>query len=200
MSKRDYTALDKSSFTDLGTASTGNQGVITYSNLHKGDTVTFVFTGPTDTVYSQTVAIYDESPQTIAVTMPSKGQFVTELRVADNAVDKWVELYENEDEKLREFEVHFYYKIFKNDKTADDYNDLQVKDPSSGFVPVKMEAVSPSKREDKFMDIAVDLPDIPIQSYFKFLVTVDYYNVGTEFVMHNTVDEMSQKPITIYLE
>jgi hypothetical protein len=192
MSKQDYTALDKSSFTNLGTASTGNRGEITFSNLHKDDNVTFVFAGHTDTVYSQVLVIRDESPQTIAVTMPSKGNFETELRVAANAVDKWVQLFENGGN----FEAFFYYKLAKNDKTAGTFDNRQVKDKSNGFKPVDAE---PFHEGDDRMHISVNLQDIPIQSYFIFLVTVKYED-GTEFVMYNTADEITPKPIPIYLE
>jgi hypothetical protein len=193
MSKQDYTALDKSSFTNLGTESTGNRGVITFSNLHKNDTVTFIFTGYTDTVYSQTITIYNDSPkQDIAVTMPSKGQFETELRVADNAVDKWVRLFENDGK----FEALFYYKIAKDDKTAGTFDNRRVKDKSNGFTVVNAE---PTHEGDDRMHISVNLRDMPIQSYFIFLITVRYED-GTEFVMYNTADEITPKPITIQLE
>jgi hypothetical protein len=193
MSKQDYTALDKSSFTNLGTQSTGNRGEITFSNLHKNDNVTFVFTGHTDTVYSQTVTIYDDSPQTITVTMPAKGEFETDLRVAANAVDKWVQLFENGGK----FEAFFYYKLAKDDKTAGSFNNRQVKDKSYGFTVVNAE---PTHEGEDGMHISVALPDIPIQRYFIFLVTVNYYEDGTEFVMYNTADEITPKPITIQLE
>jgi hypothetical protein len=193
MSKRDYDALDKRSFTNLGTESTGNRGEITFSNLHKDDTVTFVFTGHTDMVYSQTFTINDNSPEeTIAVIMPSKGQFETELRVAANAVDKWVQLFENGGK----FEAFFYYKFAKNDKTAGTFDNRQVKDKSNGFTVVNAE---PTHDGDDRMHISVNLRDIPIQSYFIFLITVKYED-GTEFVMYNTADEITPKPITIQLE
>jgi hypothetical protein len=191
MSKRDYTALDKSSFTNLGTQSTGSRGEISFSNLHKGDNVTFVFIGPTnttDTVYSHTLAIHDDSPQTIAVIMPSKGKFERELRVAANAVDKWVQLFENGGN----FEAHFYYKVLKNDKTTGSFDNWYVKDQSNGFISVP--AVPTHEGEDR-MHIEVDLPDIPIQSYFIFLITVNYYEDGTEFVMSKTADEITPSPI-----
>jgi hypothetical protein len=192
MNKKDYNALDKSSFTNLGTESTGNLGEITFSNLHKEDTVTFVFTGHTDTVYSQTFVIKDDSPEeTIAVTMPSKGRFETELLVAANAVDKWVQLFENRGK----FEAFFYYRIFKDDKTRN-FNNLQVKDKSNGFTVVNAE---PTHDGDDRMYISVNLRDMPIQSYFRFLVTVRYED-GTEFVMYNAADEITPKPITIQLE
>lgn len=193
MNRRDYTALDKSSFTNLGTGmSTGKPGEITFSNLHRDDTVTFVFAGHTDTVYSQTLTIRDDSPQTIEVTMPSKGRFETELRVVDNAVDKWVELFEDGGK----FEAVFYYKFAKNDKTAGTFDNQQVKDNSNGFTSVNAE---PTHEGEDRMHISVNLPDIPIQSYFIFLATVKYED-GTEFVMYNTADEITPKPIPIYLE
>jgi hypothetical protein len=192
MSKQDYTALDKISFTNLGAESTGKRGIITFSNLHKNDNVTFVFTGHTDTIYSQTLAIHDDSPQTIAVTMPAKGQFETELRVADNAVDDWVQLFENSGK----FESLFYYRLAKDDKTAGSFDNRQVKDKSNGFTVVNAE---PTHEGDDRMHISVNLRDIPIQSYFIFLVTVKYED-GMEFVMYNTADEITPKPITIHLE
>jgi hypothetical protein len=193
MSKREYTALDKSSFTHLGTESTGNQGKIAFSNLHKGDNITFVFTGPTDTVYSQTFITNDDSPEeNIAVTMPSKEQFETELRVAANAVNKWVELFENGGK----FEALFYYRLAKNDRTIRNFNNREVKEKDNGFTPVNAE---PTHEGDDRMHISVNLRDIPIQSYFIFLVTVKYED-GTEFVMYNTADEITPKPITIQLE
>jgi hypothetical protein len=193
MSKRDYDALDKRFFTNLGTENTGNQGEITFSNLHKDDTVTFVFTGHTDTVYSQTFTINNDSPEeTIVVTMPSKGQFETELLVAANAVDKWVQLFENGGK----FEAFFYYRHFKNDRIAGNFNNRQVKDKSNGFTVINAE---PTHEGDDRMHISVNLRNMPIQSYFLFLITVKYED-GTEFVMYNTADEITPKPITIQLE
>ena len=193
MRRQDYNALDKSAFTNLGTDSTGNQGIITFSNLHRNDNVTFVFTGHTDTVYSQTIVINDDSPQTIAVDMPSKGEFETELLVAANAVNKWVQLFE----KGGKFEAFFYYRLAKNDKTAGTFDNRQVKDKSNGFTVLNAE---PTHEGDDRMYISVDLRDMPIQSYFIFLVTVKYYEDGTEFVMYNTADEITPPPITIQLE
>jgi hypothetical protein len=206
MSKRDYNALDKSSFTNLGTESTGNRGEITYPNLYLDDTVTFVFTGPADRVYSQAFTITDDSPEeTIAVAMPPKGKFETELLVEANAADKWVRLLENEGKSKdsSHFKAVFYYKIFKNDRgdrKADKIDNRQVEDKNNGFEPLPAEFVAATHIGDDRMLIEADLRDIPIQSYFRFLVTVEYYNEDTKFVMPNTADEITSKPITIRLE